>query len=64
MRYVTARYSQSQREWAYRIYVTDALKILGGLNMRYADAFTPDDPRTANEVIDGIKGKLRRLGGE
>lgn len=64
MRYVTARFNQYQREEAYRIYVTDGLKHLSGLNIRYADIFKPEETRTADEIIDGIKGKLRQLGGE
>lgn len=64
MRYATARYNQNQRDWVYRIYVTDALKVLGGLNIRYADVFGPEETRTADEIIDGIKDKLRQLGGE
>lgn len=64
MRYVMARYYQHRRDWAYRIYITDGLKFLAGLNIRYADLFLPEETRTAEEVITGIKGKLRRLGGE
>lgn len=66
MRYVTARYKEKQRELAYRIYVTDALKVLGGLNARYYEYIdeTPQDTRTADEVVDGIRHKLTALGGE
>lgn len=64
MRYATARYEQNQREWLYRIYVTDSLKYLAGLNIRYADIFAPEETRTAEEVIEGVKDKLRQLGGE
>ena len=64
MRYVTARCNQHQRDWAYRIYVTDSLKYLAGLNIRYADVFKPEETRTADEIIGGIKDKLRQLGGE
>jgi len=64
MRYVEARFSQYQRDWAYRIYVTDSLKHLAGLNIRYADVFAPEETRTAEEVIDGVKDKLRKLGGD
>lgn len=64
MRYATARFNQNQREWAYRIYVTDSLKFLAGLNIRYADAFKPEETRTADEIIEGVRGKLRQLGGE
>lgn len=64
MRYVTARYNENQRELAYRIYITDSLKAYLGLNIRYADLFTPEETRTAEEVIDGVKDKLRQLGSE
>lgn len=64
MRYATARYNQNQREWVYRIYVTDSLKHLAGLNIRYADVFKPVETRTADEIIGGIKDKLRQLGGD
>ena len=64
MRYVIARCNQHQRDWAYRIYVTDGLKYLAGLNIRYADLFTPKETRTADEIIGGIKDKLRQIGGE
>lgn len=66
MRYVTARYNKQQRELAYRIYVTDALKVLGGLNARYYEYIDdkPQDNRTADEVVDGIRQKLTALGGD
>lgn len=64
MRYATARYNQNQREWVYRIYVTDGLKHLAGLNIRYVDVFKPEETRTADEIIGGIKDKLRQLGGD
>lgn len=64
MRYVEARYNLYNRDLAYRIYVTDALKVLGGLNIRFADLFKPEETRTAGEIIDGIKDKLQKMGGE
>ena len=64
MRYATARFNQNQREWAYRIYVTDSLKHLVGLNIRYADVFKPEETRTADEIIEGVRGKLRQFGGD
>ena len=45
------------------MYVTDGLKILGGLNIRYADIFKPEEKRSADEIIGGISEKLSRLGG-
>ena len=63
MRYVMARAEEMQREQAYRIYVTDALKagLLGRNAQRYVDIFKPEEKRTAGEIIKGIRDKL---GGE
>ena len=63
MRYAMARYNAFEREYAYRIFVTDALKALAGLNVRYVDFFAPEETRTAEEVIGHIKDGLRKLGG-
>lgn len=63
MRYAIARYSSFERDYAYRIYVTDAVKLLAGLNIRYADLFKPAEVRTADEIIGNIKNGLRKLGG-
>ncbi len=43
--------------------MTDALKVLGGLNLRYADIFKPEEKRTADEIIGGISERLEKLGG-
>ena len=66
MRYAKARYEQNQRDWAYRIYVTDAFKGFFGLDLRYADLFIPQkvETRTADEVITSISDRLVKLGGE
>lgn len=73
MRYVTARYRRSQRELAYRFYVTDALRSIsqntanfgGGsyIQARFADIIQPkpEDDRTSEDVIAHIRGKLREL---
>lgn len=67
---------REQEDYKYRVYVTDALQVIaentskfgGGkyLQARYADMALPPVPkkeetRTAEEVIDGIKDKLRKL---
>jgi hypothetical protein len=61
---------------AYRVYVTDALKVIcentaryaGGscIEMRYIDLINPkpEDTRTGEEVIEHMKSKLRTIGGE
>lgn len=73
MRYVMARYETDQRELAYRIYVTDALRIIsentakfsGGdyVRARFADLLRPKptDNRTHEEVVEHIRGCLRDL---
>ncbi len=73
MRYVMARYGEYQRELAYRIYVTDSLKIIadntarfgGGtqINERYWDKIhpAPADNRTEEDVIAHIREKLEEL---
>ena len=66
MRYVKARFEFQNREMAYRIYVTDALRVICGANgvERYADVALPkqaEDPRTSGEVVENIRQKLRRL---
>ena len=48
-------------EKIYRVYVTDGLRALcGGQGDRYYDLITPgkEETRTAEEIIDNIKGKL------
>ena len=71
MRYAIARYTEYQREVAYRIYVTDCLRMnlectahLTGhqLNLdRFADVYYPKpvDNRTADDIIEGIRNKLK-----
>lgn len=60
MRYVLSRYRLYQREEAYRIYVTDALKGYLGLNIRFYDIINPNiETRTPTSIIEGIKAKLR-----
>ena len=73
LRYVYARYEERQREEAYRICVTDSLRILtentaeivGGkmFTVRYFDLTHPrkEETRTAGEVIEHIRNGLRRL---
>ena len=71
MRYAIARYQSQQRDLAYRIYVTDVLRItarytaaLGHFDLdfdRFADRIYPQpvDNRTADDIIDGIRNKLK-----
>ena len=74
-RYVFARFEQDAREKAYRVYVTDVLKILaentakysGGsyMKLRYYDLIQPkpEENRTPEEIIWNMKGKIARIGG-
>lgn len=79
MRYATARFNQHQRDLAYRIYVTDCLRIttentaktvhvlMDGkaevhvMGIRFADVLEnkPVDNRTADDIIEGIRNKLK-----
>lgn len=71
MRYVMARYEREQRELAYRIYISDALRTIsentakfgggGYMKVRFADIIMPrpEDDRTSDEIISHIREKLR-----
>lgn len=71
MRYVMARYEREQRELAYRIYISDALRTIsentakfgggGYMKVRFADIIMPrpEDDRTSDEIIGHIREKLR-----
>lgn len=62
MRYAVARIEKENRDTAYRIYLTDALKSIGGLNVRYADLI--DNKPVREENPDDIKNRLKaKLGG-
>lgn len=58
-----SRLAKEQEDLAYRIYVTDSLKVIGNLNIRYYDYIkdVPEETRTAGEVIDHIRGKLKEI---
>jgi len=59
MRYVFSRFKVYQREEAYRIYVTDALKAYLRLDTRLYDIIYPHiETRTPEGIIEGIKKKL------
>ena len=79
MRYAIARYQSQRRDLAYRIYVTDCLRIATEntaktvyilangkaevhiMQMRFADILEnkPVDNRTANDIIEGIRKKMK-----
>ena len=62
MRYVAARIEIDDRDEAYRIYVTDALRAWVGTKVRYYDVVhKEEDTRTSEDVKTGIFGKLKRM---
>lgn len=66
MRYVQARCEEARRDRIYRIYVTDGLRIIGGLNERYVELLEskPQENRTAEEIKAHICKKLEALSAE
>ena len=68
-----AFFQKEQEEKTYRNYITDSLKIIsentakahGGsfINVRYADIVAPhkEETRTADEVIENLRKKMRHL---
>lgn len=50
----------------YQYYMTDALKSVLGLDVRFYDLVNRNDDekveeRTSEEIIEGIKNKLRKM---
>ena len=43
--------------------MTDAMKHLGNLNIRYIDHFKPEETRTPDEIISKIRSGIERIGG-
>ena len=73
MRYVRARIKTESREMAYRIYITDSLKLIGDLDGRFADRIAEDfemaGPKVeesgaeeAKSVILDISAKIDAIG--
>ncbi len=69
--YCVARAQKTGRDITYRVYVTDALKLLLerlGVNMdrRYYDTLSvkPEETRSSEEIISDIKSRLATLRGE
>lgn len=66
MRYVKARQDEADRVDAYRIYVTDVLKVISNRDLpRYYDLMNPppEPTETAEEITKRIKSGLNKLGG-
>lgn len=63
MRYARARYVFYNRELTYRIYMTDAMKGLAKIEVRYADYVLPKRIKEAPEkIINRISGILQKAG--
>lgn len=75
MRYVTAKANEYALERAYRIYSTDSLKMISENSSKYAGGSFPsvryadlikkpvNETRTGEEIIEGIKDKLKKMEG-
>lgn len=73
MRYVKARAKKEAEEKAYRIYVSDGIKMIsentakfaGGVmpRKRFYDLINaiPEETRTSDEIISSIQQKLREM---
>lgn len=69
MRYVRSRLEEYQRDEVYRIFITDSLRLsvnnfanqFGGniVSMRYSDFFKSEETKTADEIIENIRKKLK-----
>jgi len=53
-----AAFKKSQEEFLFRVYVTDALKLLTQCNARYYDIITPKEEENADDIIARIRKKL------
>jgi hypothetical protein len=64
LKYCEAKRKRNRAEFVYWSYMTDALKVAYDLNIRWSDLITDNrkiETRTAEEIKDTIKGKLRSL---
>lgn len=66
MRYAKARLEQERRDFAYRIFITDCIGNIIGLKTRWVEMINPKpvETRSAGEIIDNIRNKLAKIGGE
>ena len=64
--YCVSAFNHIQEEKVYRIYITDALKYLAGLNVRYAELIdtTPKDERTFEEITNDVWTRIMGGGEE
>ncbi len=78
MRYVESKIEEKEVESAYRVFISEGIKILTKntgsdrerqiMNMNFAQYMEkmkkPPETRTPEEIITGIKDKLNSLGGD
>lgn len=51
---------RNQEEAAFRVYLTDALKIIGRLNVRYIDIITPEAEAPESDPEKILRGLIER----
>jgi len=65
LRYVISRSKESEREEAYRIYVTKGIELFVHMNIPYTELIKPTEQkeeRSSEEIISSIKQGLGALG--
>lgn len=68
MRYATARYNQHQRDWAYRLYVADGVRILTKNTAKAGDQYLSvrfniynkrsEDNRSGEEIAADVFNRM------
>ncbi len=60
MRYVVARFEQEYRDLAYRIYVTDGLRGITGMDTRFCDLVfgKKEDEKSGDEIAAEVIASL------
>ena len=58
-----AALKRQNEDKAYRIYITEALRALARMNVRYIDVINPkpEETRSSEEIILGIKEGLKKV---
>lgn len=65
MQYAKARKKSEENEFIYKVYLTDSLKSIGNLNVRYIELIDDgkwENTKSASEIIDDVKNHLDVLG--
>lgn len=60
MRYVVARFEQEYRDLAYRIYVTDGLRGITGMDTRFSDLIfgNKEEEKSGDEIAAEVIASL------